>query len=583
MNDQVAEIKAKTDIVTIIGEHVVLKKAGRNFKGLCPFHSEKTPSFMVSQELQIYKCFGCGESGDVFTFLEKQEGMEFYEALRYLAERAGIKLVTTGIVNSESQELRNINEIAAKFYHYILYKHASGKEALDYLIKDRKLTNATIRTFVLGAAPESSNMLVSYLTKKRKFPINLIEKAGLVFRTDRGYVDRFRGRAVFPILDHRGNVIALAGRILPRLTDKGGGKYINSPETPIYHKSDSLYGLAVTKKDIKKAGNAIIVEGELDLLSTWQAGITNVVAIKGSALTEGQVKLISRFAKGITLALDTDFAGDNAAIKGIAIAQSAGLDVRVALLGKYKDPDEFACSDPEGFKKAISEAIDVWDFVVDVLFSRFNPRTALGKTKIAKELLPILAQIDDTIMQAHYIKLVASRLGVPFEAVQAEMKKHSKAQTPPPVYFAQKPKEKSRRELLEEQLLAIILQYDPLVLESAVPLIKTNLLLRIAQEASNFIKAGKSTAEGVQSLPEELRDKTAEIFLSDVGITHDSVKKEVDRIAQSLTELTLHEEMEKIAHLMSELENTGNKTELLKAKRRFTELTRELSLIKDSI
>ena len=291
MNDQVAEVKAKTDIVSIISERIELKKAGRNYKANCPFHGEKTASFMVSPELQIFKCFGCSEAGDVFSFLEKFEGMEFPEALKYLADRAGVKLTRGTFGDStEKEQLIEINTQTLKFYNYMLTNQPVGKRALDYLLKDRGLKMEIIKEFQLGYSPENSYPLSNFLIGKKKFSPKMIEMAGIGLPSGQNIYDRFNGRVIFPLFDHRGNPIGFAGRVLP-WDKRDTGKYINSPETPLYHKSSVLFGLNLTRPLIKKKKVAIVVEGELDLISSYQAGIKNVVAIKGSALTEDQVRL----------------------------------------------------------------------------------------------------------------------------------------------------------------------------------------------------------------------------------------------------------------------------------------------------
>ena len=392
--DQIEEVKAKTDIVSIITEHVELKKAGRNYKGLCPFHSEKTPSFMVSPELQIFKCFGCLESGDVISFLQKHEGMDFPEALKYLADRAGVKLIQRQFKGSgEKEKLFEINALAAKFYNYILLSHKVGKPALDYLIKERGLKLETIKTFNIGFSPNVPLALKKFLIDKKKYSYQDLEKAGIVYRRGSGVVDRFKGRIIFPLFDHRGNNIGLAGRILPSIKTEAG-KYINSPETEIYHKSKVLYGLNLVRRDIKKENSAVVVEGELDMISSWQAGVKNTVAIKGTALTEDQVRLLNRFCNVFILALDSDAAGDKAARRSIALAQDQGVEVKVARLGKYKDPDDMARKALGEYKKALEKAQGVWDFLVDLIFSKYDETSGTGKAKISKEIIPVLAEMQ---------------------------------------------------------------------------------------------------------------------------------------------------------------------------------------------
>ncbi len=458
--DQVEEVKQKTDIVGIIGEKVQLKKAGRNYKALCPFHSEKTPSFMVSPELQIFKCFGCNETGDVFSFLEKYEGMEFGEALRYLADRVGVKLAPLRFEDrGEKERLIEINSYASKFYHYVLLNHPAGKIALDYLTKERELKPATIEEFQLGFSPDAPGAIERLLVSKKKFAPSEVEKAGIIYRAGSRAVDKFRGRVIFPLFDHRGNVVGLAGRILPSEKNKDLAKYINSPDTPVYHKGSLLYGLNLSRSLIKKKNTAIVVEGELDMISSWQAGIKNTVALKGTALTEDQLRLLSRFSERAILALDSDIAGDAAARRGITIAQNLGMEIKVALMGKYKDPDEAARKDLEGYKQALIKSIGVWDFMVESVFTRFDAKSGSGKAKISKEIIPILASIPDKIVQAHYIEVVADKLKVPDTAVIEQIESFQEKEKIPEVAIAAKEeKEKDRRTLLEERFLTLAFQ-----------------------------------------------------------------------------------------------------------------------------
>ncbi|KKS96245.1 MAG: primase protein [Microgenomates group bacterium GW2011_GWC1_43_13] len=510
--NQIDEIKARTDIVAIIGERIQLKKAGRNFKAICPFHGEKTPSFMVSPELQIFKCFGCDAKGDVFSFLEQYDGMEFPEALKYLADKAGIKLERTNFgQSSEKEKLIEINSQVVRFYNYLLLEHPVGAKALKYLKEERGLKKETIEEFKLGFSPESSYALKKFLVDKKKFlPVD-IEKVGVGIARGRDLYDRFNGRVIFPLFDHRGNPIGFAGRVLP-WDKRETGKYINSPETPLYHKSSVLYGLNLTRGQIKKKKVAIVVEGELDLISSWQAGIKNVVAIKGSALTEEQVKLLSRFAQKFILALDSDVAGDAAARRGIKVAGDTGVEVKIAGITGFKDPDEAARGNIESYKKDLISAVGVYDYFIDSVFARINPESGSGKSKISKEIIPILGEIGDKIVQSHYANVVARKLGVPLEAVLEELAKISDknpvSPQPPPSF---KMTEGSvRRELLEERFLTMAFQSDPKILlsQKTAGLITLPLNKRLVEEYAKF-DSGKDfdVTKFGESLPAELFDK----------------------------------------------------------------------------
>ncbi|KKU95700.1 MAG: primase protein, partial [Candidatus Amesbacteria bacterium GW2011_GWB1_48_13] len=316
--DQVEEIKGKTDIVELIQEYVPLKRAGRNYKGLCPFHGEKTPSFMVNPELQIFKCFGCGEGGDAYSFLQRIEGMEFGEALRNLADRVGVKLVSYR--PSQQEELKDTllqtNYLAGEYYHYVLTKHNLGIQAREYL-KDRGVTNEAIEIFKLGFAPEGWDFLLSYLSGKKGFKEEDIERAGLAIKSQsdketkkQSYYDRFRNRIMFPLNNPRGQTVGFSGRVMPGADEKAGGKYVNTPETEIYHKSGILYGYDLARSAIKAENTSVLVEGQMDVIGSWQAGVPNSVGVGGTALTDRQIELLKRVGETVIMALDADQAGD---------------------------------------------------------------------------------------------------------------------------------------------------------------------------------------------------------------------------------------------------------------------------------
>ncbi len=579
--DQVDEVKNKLDIVDVIRERVSLKKAGKNFKGLCPFHSEDTPSFMVSPELQIYKCFGCGEGGDVISFIQKFEGLEFYETLKLLADKAGIKLKPiSGQAFSEKDELYRANELAVHFYHYILTTHSLGKPFLKYAKKERNISSRSIKTFLLGAAPERPKLLFNYLTQKKGFSPKTLEKAGLVVETQRGYIDRFRGRLIFPIHTHTGRPVALAGRILPG-RDKIA-KYINSPETPIYHKSSSLYGLNLTRSEIKKADKAIVVEGELDLISTWGIGITNIVAIKGTALTEEQIRILSRFASSIVLALDSDFAGDKAAIRGFILAQKIGLDVSVAALKKYKDPDDYAKADPEGLKKILSSPVPIWDFLINATFAKYKKIDGSTKGKISRELTPWLSSIPDSIVKAHYIKVLANRLDVPQEAVLEEI---NSAGSSPSFDVSLKtkkfPKQKSRRELLERDLLSLVLNTSPnlLIKNGLKKYFQTPLIRKITTSVIKILKKNPKTSltDLKSALPPELQEGFINITFTQEEFDDVNVEKELNLLIKEIETINLKKQLNLLSKKITSLEKQKKPRLLKKKQQEFTLLSNKLA------
>lgn len=577
MNSQVEEVKGKTDIVSLISEYIDLKKAGRNYKANCPFHGEKTPSFMVSPELQIYKCFGCQKSGDVFTFLQEHEGMDFGESLKYLADKVGVKLASySSEKSSDREKIIEVNNSTLGFYNFILHNHEIGKKVLEYLRKDRGLTDDTIKKFQIGFSPDKPGVLYKYLTDKKGYKPKDLNITGLFVGGERFY-DRFGGRVTFPLMDHRGNVVGFSGRILPWVK-QDRAKYINSPETPAYSKSKILYGLNISKSDIRDKNSAVIVEGELDMISSYQAGVKNTVAIKGSALTEEQVRLISRFASRAIFCLDSDFAGDMAAKRGVIMAENQGLEVKVARLKGFKDPDDAARENVEVYKKALDKAIGIWDFLIESVFEKHD-LSGTGKTKISREITPLLSLILDKIVQAHYIELVARRLSVPVESVSAQLQVVSKNK------FIKEEKiyktidtKKSRRQLLEEELLALLITFSPEKISNSKikGLFSTAFVLRVLDEfkkqksLKNF-KVGKF----FKRLPKELQSKFSELILLDLK------KQEIDVVIKELEILKIRHNLEILGVKITQSEKEGKEKQMSKYQKRFALKAKKLSTLEE--
>ena len=587
--DQVEEIKERINIVDIIGERIELKKAGKNFKALCPFHQEKTPSFMVSPELQIYKCFGCGESGDVFAFLEKYEGMSFFETLQYLADRLGIRLKKITLAKSDKKlRLYELNQLVSRFYNYVLLDHKAGKIALSYLLEKRGLKLDTVRKFNLGFSPKDSFALFNFLTKKKGFTREELLESGTFYPKGRFLFDRFAGRVVFPIYDHRDNVVAFGGRILPDDEGKDLAKYINSPETLVYKKSHVLYGLNFVKEHIKREDFVVITEGELDMISSYQAGVKNTVAVKGSALTEEQAKLLLRFTENFVFAYDTDSAGITAVKRGAVVAQRVGAVLKAAVLGEYKDPDDMARANPEGFKKAILDSVAIWDFLIDLAFQQNDVTSGEGKARISKELKPVLAKIEDKIVQAHYVRLVAERLSVPVDAVFEELgregsKTISQVRAGGNVFPLSK---RSRRSLLEERLMAFIFQRNPRLLldESITSLFVGRPYRRLIESFCTYSKKEKDFDLRLffKTLAPELSQTFSAIFLYDIDISPEdkqSVDREIETLVSNLKREILKEDREVLVSKMKEAEKNNDKETLYFLKKEFAKKTEELSAL----
>ena len=470
MMDQKDEVKSKVDIVEVISTYLPLKKAGRNFAGLCPFHTEKTPSFMVSAERQVFKCFGCGEAGDVFTFLEKMEGWDFREALEEMAKRVGVslkKFEPTGLSKTR-ETLITINKLTAKFYAHLLLVHPIGESARKYLT-GRGIKKPLWEKFSLGFAPDSWDKTLKFLVS-RKFKTEDIAQGGLIIPGRQGFYDRFRARLMFPLVDNRGAIVGFAGRIIEVASrksqvesgqDSAQAKYINSPETPIFNKGSVLFGLDVARESIRQKNEAILVEGEFDVISAHGAGVLNVVASKGTALTDRQVAILARICQNVILCFDADLAGDSAARRAVELLDMAGVTVKVANLSKFKDPDEYVRTDREGFKKAIASAANVYDYLISSALRRWDASSASGQKSIGAEILPILAKITDDIVRAHYIGKLAKSLDLDVELVaQAVAKRVGNIEQRESTQV--KFDSKSTGELAEQYFLALLLAGDKL-------------------------------------------------------------------------------------------------------------------------
>ncbi len=419
-DELIDEIKNNNDIVDVISQYVHLKRSGRNYFGLCPFHNEKSPSFAVSPDKQIFHCFGCGVGGNVIHFISKIEGINFRESIELLAERANIvlpKLENVG--DNKTQELKEkiyqINKETAYFYHENLYK-PTARMAQEY-VKKRKLNNSTLKEFLIGYSG-NFNELYNFL-KSKGFSDEAILASDLVNKNDRGqYIDRFRHRLMFPIQDVRGRIIAFGGRVL----DDSKPKYINSPENLVYIKGRHLFGLYNAKKhDTKKI---LIVEGYMDVISLHQRGITNVVASLGTAMTEAQGRLLRRSSEQIVLGYDADGAGQEAIIRGLEILRNLGCDVRVLQISGAKDPDEYVTKyGPERLVKCIDDAISLVEFKVRVLKKNLNIENTSDKIKFLNEIAKILAKVENSMEQEIYIEKISKDYDISKDALYSEIKK----------------------------------------------------------------------------------------------------------------------------------------------------------------
>ncbi len=430
------EIKDRLDIVEVISGYVPLKKAGRNFKGLCPFHAEKTPSFVVFPESGTWHCFGaCATGGDIFAFVMRRENMDFSEALRFLAHRAGVELAP----RSEAQQaedkrlerLREINAAAATYYHHLLLASGRGEEARTYLEK-RAVERQTMERFQLGYAPPDWQELGHHLLSKGYQPEDVRDAGLIIEKEDGSWYDRFRQRLMIPIRDRRGLVIGFGGRIL----DEGEPKYLNSPQTPLFDKGRTLFGIDLAKGAMRAENTAVVVEGYMDVIQAHQHGLTNVVASMGTALTEAQIKLLKRFAARIVLALDADAAGQKATQRGLDLSRQITLhevvkigpvltekqysgeaDVRIAVLPAGQDPDQVIREDPASWQQMLEAARPVIDYYFQLVTANLDLSSPQSKSIAGQWLLPIIRDIEDKIQQAHYLQKLAHLIKVEEKAL----------------------------------------------------------------------------------------------------------------------------------------------------------------------
>lgn len=455
---KVEEVKGRADIVDLISEYVTLKKAGRNFIGLCPFHKEKTPSFTVNRDKQIFYCFGCGEGGNIFSFLMKITHQSFPEAVRYLAKKTGI-VIPEGVITREEKEriglreqIINVNQMAAKHFSQNLFSHA-GRGAREYL-KKRGFGESVTREFNLGYALDEWRNLRDYFEKGR-IPLKLAEQAGLIVSKtdDKGsHYDRFRGRLIFPIEDIGGHTVAFGGRII----GIGEPKYLNSPESPVYIKGRCLYGLNRTKDNIRKIGYAILVEGYFDFLSLWNAGVTNVIATLGTALTKEHVDLIKRYTNRVVAVFDPDEAGRKAMTRSLELFLVGNIHARVVVLPDGHDPDQYVrISGRESFERIVEKAQSMVDYYIEKVIGKID--TLEEKRDALKESVPFIIHIDNAGERDLFIKRVSERLGLDQELLTKEVNRSLKVSTGKP---AGKSKELNIDiDRVELSLIHIMLEY----------------------------------------------------------------------------------------------------------------------------
>ena len=580
MATPIEEIKDKIDIAELVSGYVTLQKAGANFRGLCPFHSEKSPSFFVSPARQMWRCFGCSLGGDVFEFVKQIEGVEFGDALRVLAQRTGVELPARdpnyARAETERKRILDIIEWATKFFETQLSGPA-GEQAKKYLL-ERKISEQSLAKWRVGYAPDTASSLFSFL-KEKGFTEQEIGKAGLLVRSEGKTYDRFRSRIIFPITDLNGQVIGFGGRIFGK-DDKELAKYLNTASTPVYDKSRIMYGLDSGKMSIRKHDMAIVVEGYTDVILTNQAGFENIVAPCGTALTSSHLKILRRYTDNLLLAFDMDEAGGGATKRSIDLAIEEGFNVKVIIMSEGKDPADVASSDPREWEKLVEGAVSIFDFYFTTAFAKHDKTTPEGKKNIASDLLPVIKKIVNSIEQAHWIQKLANELEVKEQIVLDELAKvkedritniRANSNT------VAEPVRKDRQGLLEERVLFLLfadpkniqlipeegLAYFSPNMQNMIEGMKRNPKLDVAAWEGIFpaetVDLFQSLALRAEVEQEDEHDWEGEFRICMQELRAIAIKRKLEDIGQAIHVAEQNKDSSKVQALMTEFEEVTKK------------------------
>ncbi|MDP4000426.1 MAG: DNA primase [bacterium] len=588
MANDTEDIKTRLDIAQLIGESVPLTKAGRNFKGLCPFHNEKTPSFMVSPERGSWHCFGCDEGGDIFDFVMKRDRVDFPEALRMLAKRAGVELKGFDAkAGKAKQRLFEANEIAVKYFQAAL-AHKAGKTAREYL-KSRGVSAGTAGQFRIGYAPDDYDALVNAL-KKKSFTGKELVDSGLALAGRQGNrqpYSRFRGRLMIPITDVQGVTRGFTGRVLD--PEAKEAKYVNTPETQVYHKGNLVFALDLAKDSIIGTETAVLVEGQMDVIAAHQAGMKNVIAVSGTALTEDQLRLISRYADNLVLALDADDAGRKAMLRAVELVGDRELELKVADLGGAKDPDELIAKDPKAWEKAVAEAQPVIDYLMNEALEKHEAPYDRGAIKaVLDAVLPALRHRPG-VDQDYYADQLANTLGVRTDSVKERLKGIKAAPgsggagaKPSPVdEVAQAAGERTSKrkhgeELVSERMLGLVVVTP--ALGTKLDEINTGIFTGAYREAAEELKR-RYTKRTKSGTPDDVRTLLDVCALS--AAEYDSMNEEeraaeFDRLYARLKTLWVHRFQPKLMAAIKRAEAAGKTDRRDELMKEYLNLTKEI-------
>jgi len=562
--NSVEQIKGRLSIVDVVGSYIKLEKAGGNFRAVCPFHAERTPSFFVSPVRDSYHCFGCNRGGDIFSFVEEIEGLDFKGALKVLADKAGVTLLEVNpALRSEKEALYGLLEEATKLFQWDLTKN---KEALAYLY-GRGVVTETLKQFRIGFAPGSWTFVRDALLSKG-FKEQEIEKAGLIIKSPKGYYDRFRSRIMFPLADSAGRVVGFSGRIFGDEESKMG-KYINSPETILFSKSQLLYGYDKAKSEIRKQNTCILVEGQMDLLMAHQAGFSNTVAVSGTALTDSHLRTIKRLANTLVIAFDADPAGNSASGKGALTGMSLGMDVKVVPMPQGLDPADVIAKSPDLWKKNLKEAKHIVHFYLDLLQETYpDPREF--RVAVGKIVLPFITHMGNKIEQAHFVEEVAKRLNIPQEPIFAELEKMpvplpNEAQREEDLPM-RKEIPRSRKDIIEQQIMSILFWQESV----------TERAIAVADQEKRLESIVGS--EGVEKLkgvsPDEKRERVFEVEIYFEG--EKDVGHELGELFLQLEKEAARNAFAAAMDELKEAERSGDKARSSELLRKCQELAKQI-------
>ena len=558
MDSEIEQIKSRLNIVDIVGSYIKLEKAGINYRARCPFHNEKSPSFFVSPSRQLWHCFGgCNEGGDIFKFIMKIEGIEFYDALKILADKAGVELKKNPNwekTKSKRDTLLNISNKSTSFFMTQLEKSKIGQEAKEYLLK-RGFKNETIKDWQIGYAPLNWQGLSDYLIGLGFNKQDIVD-AGLAIQSQK-FFDRFRGRIMFPIRDFNGQTIGFTGRIFKTEDD---AKYLNTPNTLLYDKSQALFGIDKAKLDIRKKDYCVLVEGNVDCIMSHQSGVKNCIAVSGTALTPTHLGIIKRYSNNLVLAFDMDLAGNNATKKGIDMALNNGFNVKVISMSSEKDPaDIILASGEEEWKKIVEEAKPINQFYFDLAFKDIDVNLIENKKKIVAELLPIFKKIDNTIEQSYWIENLSNRLSIKEEDIRKEMKKVKlDVEVGNNNQKEDLKKQKTKKDLLEEIILSIAI-------------INPSLVDKLSDEQKDIF------SKEIKEILENKNIDNSRILMSAEILKEDGtdIDEEWENCISQLEKIYKRENSDKIIKEIKEKERDGSFEEVKELLEKFNKLTKD--------